>query len=62
MTRIGSDNWIMAYVHIAHDCIVGNNVILANCTQLAGHVQIGDWVILAGFTGAHQFCGSARTR
>jgi UDP-N-acetylglucosamine acyltransferase len=56
VTRIGSDNWIMAYVHVAHDCIVGNNVILANCTQLAGHVQIGDWVILAGFTGAHQFC------
>jgi UDP-N-acetylglucosamine acyltransferase len=56
VTRVGSDNWIMAYVHIAHDCVVGNNVILANCTQLAGHVQIGDWVILAGFTGAHQFC------
>jgi UDP-N-acetylglucosamine acyltransferase len=56
VTRVGSDNWIMAYVHIAHDCIVGDHVILANCTQLAGHVQIGDWVILAGFTGAHQFC------
>lgn len=56
VTRVGNDNWIMAYVHIAHDCVVGDNVILANCTQLAGHVHIGDWVILAGFTGAHQFC------
>ncbi len=56
VTRIGDDNWIMAYVHIAHDCNVGNQVIMANCTQLAGHVDVGDWVILGGFTGIHQFC------
>lgn len=56
VTTIGSDNWIMAYVHIAHDCVVGDQTILANCTQLAGHVQIGDWAILGGFTGIHQFC------
>ncbi len=56
VTRFGSDNWIMAYVHVAHDCVVGNQVIFANCTQLAGHVEVGDWVILAGFTGVHQFC------
>lgn len=56
ITRVGSDNWIMAYVHIAHDCVVGDRVIFANCTQLAGHVHVGDWVILGGFTGIHQFC------
>ena len=56
VTRIGNDNWIMAYVHVAHDCWVGDNVIFANCTQLAGHVHIDDWVILGGFTGVHQFC------
>ena len=56
VTTIGSDNWIMAYVHVAHDCIIGDQTILANCTQLAGHVQIGDWAILGGFTGIHQFC------
>ncbi len=56
VTRVGSDNWIMAYVHIAHDCVVGDRVIFANCTQLAGHVHVGDWVILGGFTGIHQFC------
>jgi UDP-N-acetylglucosamine acyltransferase len=56
VTRIGSDNWIMAYVHVAHDCVVGDHVIFANCTQLAGHVHVGDWVILGGFTGIHQFC------
>lgn len=56
VTRVGSDNWIMAYVHIAHDCVVGDRVIFANCTQLAGHVHVGDWVILGGFTGVHQFC------
>ncbi len=55
VTRIGDDNWIMAYVHVAHDCQVGNRVIFANNTQLAGHVTVGDWVILAGFTGVHQF-------
>jgi UDP-N-acetylglucosamine acyltransferase len=56
VTRIGSDNWVMAYVHIAHDCIVGDHTILANTVNLAGHVQIGDWVILGGYTGVHQFC------
>lgn len=55
VTRIGSDNWIMAYVHIAHDCTVGDNTIFANNATLAGHVSIGDWVILGGFTGVHQF-------
>lgn len=55
-TRLGDDNWVMAYVHIAHDCIVGSHTILANTTNLAGHVELGDWVILGGFTGVHQFC------
>ncbi|WP_284337107.1 acyl-ACP--UDP-N-acetylglucosamine O-acyltransferase [Comamonas sp. NoAH] len=55
VTRVGSDNWIMAYVHIAHDCVVGNNTILANNATLAGHVHLGDWVILGGLTGVHQF-------
>lgn len=56
VTRIGSDNWIMAYVHIAHDCIIGNNTIFANAASLAGHVTIKDFVILGGFTNVHQFC------
>ena len=55
VTRIGNDNWIMAYVHIAHDCLVGDHTIFANNSTLGGHVQIGDWVILGGFTGVHQF-------
>ncbi len=55
-TTIGDDNWIMAYVHIAHDCVVGDKTIMANNTTLAGHVHIGDWVICGGFSGAHQFC------
>jgi len=55
-TRIGNDNWIMAYVHIAHDCTVGNHTIFSNNATLAGHVTIGDWVILSGFSGVHQFC------
>jgi UDP-N-acetylglucosamine acyltransferase len=55
ITRIGDDNWIMAYVHIAHDCVVGDRTILANNATLAGHVHIGDWVILGGLTGVHQF-------
>ena len=55
-TRLGDGNWIMAYVHMAHDCVVGNDTILANCTQLAGHVEIGDFAMLGGFTGVHQFC------
>jgi UDP-N-acetylglucosamine acyltransferase len=56
VTSIGNDNWIMAYVHVAHDCVVGNHAIFANSTNLAGHVEVGDWVILGGFTGVHQFC------
>lgn len=56
VTRIGSDNWIMAYVHIAHDCQVGNQIVLANSVNLAGHVHVGDWAILGGYTGVHQFC------
>ncbi len=55
VTRVGHDNWIMAYVHLAHDCVVGNQTIFANNTQLAGHVHVGDWVILGGFTVVHQF-------
>lgn len=55
ITRVGDDNWLMAYVHIAHDCHVGNHTIFANNSQLAGHVQVGDWVILGGFTVVHQF-------
>ena len=56
VTRIGDDNWIMAYVHVAHDCQVGSQTIFANNATLAGHVHIGDWVILGGFTAVHQFC------
>ena len=55
ITRLGNDNWMMAYVHLAHDCEVGNNTIFANNSQLAGHVHVGDWVILGGFTVVHQF-------
>ena len=55
VTRVGNDNWIMAYVHIAHDCAVGSHTILANNATLAGHVHVGDWVILGGLTGVHQF-------
>jgi UDP-N-acetylglucosamine acyltransferase len=55
-TTIGDDNWIMAYVHIAHDCHIGSNTIFANNATLAGHVDIEDWVIMAGFSGVHQFC------
>lgn len=56
VTRIGNDNWIMAYVHIAHDCVVGNNTIFANNASIAGHVEVDDHAILGGFTVAHQFC------
>jgi UDP-N-acetylglucosamine acyltransferase len=55
VTRVGSGNWIMAYVHIAHDCQVGDQAIFANGVQLAGHVHVGDWAILGGLTGVHQF-------
>jgi UDP-N-acetylglucosamine acyltransferase len=56
VTSIGDDNWLMAYVHIAHDCRVGNKTIFANGASLAGHVIVDDWVIFGGFTGIHQFC------
>ena len=55
LTQVGDDNWIMAYVHVAHDCLIGNHTIFANNSQLAGHVHVGDWVILGGFTVVHQF-------
>jgi UDP-N-acetylglucosamine acyltransferase len=55
-TRIGDDNWLLAYVHVAHDCQVGNGCIFSNNATLAGHVEIGDQVILSGFVGIHQFC------
>ncbi len=56
MTKIGNDVLIMAYVHIAHDCIIGNNCVLANATNLAGHIEIGDWAIIGGQSAIHQFC------
>ena len=56
VTRIGDDNWIMAYVHIAHDCIIGNNTIFANNASLAGHVHIGDFAVLGGYTLVYQYC------
>jgi len=56
ITRIGTDNLFMAYTHVAHDCQVGSKVIMSNCATLGGHVQLGDWVIMAGFAGVHQFC------
>jgi UDP-N-acetylglucosamine acyltransferase len=55
VTRVGDDNWIMAYVHIGHDCQVGNHVVLASNAQMAGHVIIGDWAIVGGMSGVHQF-------
>lgn len=55
-TKVGNDNWIMAYVHIAHDCHVGNHAVFANNATLAGHVIVEDYAILGGFTGVHQFC------
>ena len=56
VTRVGNDNWIMAYAHVAHDCLIGDQAIFANNTTLAGHVHVGDWAILGGFTAVHQFC------
>jgi UDP-N-acetylglucosamine acyltransferase len=55
-TRIGDDNWLLAYTHIAHDCQIGNHCVFSNNSTLAGHVEIGDWVIMSGFAGIHQFC------
>lgn len=60
VTRIGDDNWIMAYVHVAHDCRVGNRVVFSNGSSLAGHVQVDDEAILGGFTLVHQFCRIGR--
>jgi UDP-N-acetylglucosamine acyltransferase len=56
VTRIGNDCLFMAYSHVAHDCTVGDHCVMSNCTALAGHVDIGDWVILSGYAGIHQFC------
>ena len=55
ITRIGNDNWIMAYVHIAHDCQIGNNTIFSSNAQIAGHVHVNDWAIMGGMSGVHQF-------
>ena len=55
-TIVGNNNWIMACVHIAHDCVLGDNIIMANNTSLAGHVTVGDWAILSGYSLIHQFC------
>ena len=60
VTSVGTNNWIMASVHIAHDCVIGDHTILANNATLAGHVTLGDWVILGGMTAVHQFCARRR--
>ncbi len=56
VTRIGSDNLFMAYTHVAHDCVIGDHVIMANAASLGGHIEVQDWAILGGFTIVHQFC------
>lgn len=56
VTRVGNDNWLLAYVHVAHDCVVGNHCVFSNNATLAGHVVVEDHVILSGFAGVHQFC------
>ncbi|MFU8877068.1 MAG: acyl-ACP--UDP-N-acetylglucosamine O-acyltransferase [Wenzhouxiangellaceae bacterium] len=56
VTRLGDENWLMAYSHVAHDCQIGSHCVFANGTTLAGHVMVGDYVTFAGFSGAHQFC------
>lgn len=56
VTTIGDDNWIMAYVHVAHDCVIGDHAIFANNATLGGHVEVDDWVILGGHTAIHQYC------
>jgi len=56
VTRIGSDNLFMAYSHVAHDCVLGDQIVMGNCATLGGHVTLGDWVIMGGFSGVHQFC------
>jgi len=56
VTSIGDDNLFMAYTHVAHDCAVGSKIVMSNCATLGGHVHLGDWVIMGGFSGVHQFC------
>jgi UDP-N-acetylglucosamine acyltransferase len=56
VTRIGSDNLFMSYTHVAHDCVLGDKIVMSNCATLGGHVHLGDWVIMGGFSGVHQFC------
>jgi len=56
VTRIGSDNLLLAYSHVAHDCVLGDHIVMSNGVNLAGHVELGDWVIFGGYAGAHQFC------
>jgi len=56
ITQIGDDNMLMAHVHIGHNCILGNKIVIVNSTNLAGHVHVGDWAIISGFSGIHQFC------
>ena len=56
VTRVGNDNLLMSYTHVAHDCQVGSHIVMANCATLGGHVQLGDWVIMGGFGAVHQFC------
>lgn len=56
VTKIGNDNLFLAYTHVAHDCVLGNNIVMANCVSLGGHVELGDWVIMGGYSGVHQFC------
>jgi UDP-N-acetylglucosamine acyltransferase len=56
VTRIGDDNWLLAYTHVAHDCVIGSHCVFSNNSTFAGHVEVGDWVVTSGFSGAHQFC------
>src|SRR5258708_3449079 len=56
VTRVGDDNLLMAYTHVAHDCRLGNRIVMANCATLGGHVQLGDWVVMGGLAAIHQFC------
>ena len=55
VTRIGDDNWLLAYSHVGHDCLLGDKIIMSNCAQLGGHVELGDWVIMSGLSAVHQF-------
>ena len=62
VTRIGNDNMLLAYSHVAHDCVLGNNIVLSNAVMLGGHVELGDWVIMSGYAGVHQFTEGRRAR